>query len=124
MLIDWEENKLDVVEFKNFYKNLKWTKVVRRVGSTEELWYKGEYEDEDKIVKATIRPSMRMQLTETFKNRLANGTAPKKGQKPSKTSPFVEYGSTVQVIVNEQLVETIDKVSTKLQKKKPQKVEW
>lgn len=124
MLIDWEKNELNQNEFKQQFKEIDWVKVTRKIGTAEEIWYTGHYEDDKKKVKAVVRPSLRMQLTETFKNMLANGTSPKKGQKPTKTSPFVEYGSTVQVLVDSNFISEVEKIAKEPTKKKIQKISW
>lgn len=124
MLIDWETTELNIKAFKKVIPTLKWVKKPRKIGDIEEMWYRGDYEDDTKIIQVVVRPSMRMQVTETYKNRLKNGTAPKEGQKPSATTPFMNFGCTSQVLVDEDFVKHIDSIAKPFQKKQVQKISW
>lgn len=124
MLIDWETTILNEEELKNLLPKINWIKKIRKVGSIEETWYRGDLEDNDRKIKLVIRPSMRMQVIETYKDRLMNGVAPKKGQKPSKATPFVDYGCSCQVLVSEEFVNKIDQLAKDFKRKPLQKISW
>ena len=67
---------------------------------------------------------MRMQISETYKNRLQNGVAPKEGQKSSRTTPFVDFGCTCQVLVDDAFLKEVKSLATEFEKKAMQKLSW
>lgn len=110
--------KLDVEEFKSFYTKIKWQKAPRKLTHDHvDYFYVGEYSDEERVIRISIRPSKRMQISESFKGfdkagkKLENN--PEKG---------VNFGTTVEVVISEATLEKIKKLATIIEPIKIQKV--
>jgi hypothetical protein len=126
MLINWENKELNISEFKKAIKSLRWEKHERKLGISVETWYIGLYEDDKKIIQVSIRPTKRMQVSETFKLRKPNGTAPseKELNNPTARNKLVDYGCTAQVKVDDSFVQMIKNIAVKPKKKQIQELSW
>jgi len=116
-----EKEQLNVQEFKEFFPKLSWTRVPRKLGlNHKDYFYIGLYEDEKVIVKASIRPSLRMQVFESFKGRTLEGAVPPEGYK----GRLCEWGGSVIVKVDEKFFEKVKEVSKEFTPTKTQMVSW
>lgn len=116
-----ENEQLNVAKFKEFFNKLSWTRVPRKLGVNHtDYFFIGTYEDDEIIVKASIRPSLRMQVFESFKNRTLEGEIPPEGYK----GRLCEWGSSLTVKVDESFFAKVKAVSSELQPVKMQKLEW
>ena len=111
-----KDGNLDFKEFKKFFMKLEWKKVPRKLGPDHsQFFYVAKYEDEEKIIKVTIRPSNVMQLSESFKNRVINtGKAPPKGYKGA----LADFGTTVEVRVDQSVITKLEKIAKVREKNK------
>lgn len=116
-----EENKLNIDYFKLIFDSIIWKKKIRVLSENrKEVFYIGKFENEDKVIKITIRPSMRMQVSESFKNRTLEGKVPPKDFK----GQLCEFGSTIEVIVDKSVVDQISQKSKNYETEKPQVISW
>lgn len=100
---------------------LYWTKYPRKLGKDfSEFFYSGNFEDEKRIVKVTIRPSLWMSVSESFKNLKPNGKTPEDGY----TGTLVNCGTSVEVQVDENFRKNIEAISKPPKEKLIQKVFW
>lgn len=117
-----EDNILNTKEFKKFFKELDWVRVPRTLTQDHtDYFYVGVYEDSDISIKAIIRPSMYMQLFETFKNRTIDGKKP--GQISNKTK-LVDWGASVEVLVDESFMKKVKSVAKEKEPEKRQTLSW
>lgn len=112
-----KDNKLDVEEFKSIFNTLTWIKAPRHLSpKVTEYFYIGTYEDADKIIKIKLRPSKRLQITESTKghdkygNKISNGGH--------------EFGQTIEVLAENSLIEKIHQAAKPLEPKTKQVVNW
>jgi len=120
LLIDKEGN-LDFDYFKKIHKELVWKKVPRELSKkVKEYFYTGEYEDSKRIIKVSIRPTKYMKIQETFKGRKPDGSAPNKLYK----GPLVNWGSTVEVLIDDSVLNEIKKLAKTPNITGVQKVTW
>lgn len=118
-----EDGKLNIKELKSQVTSIKWTKVPRELGPRhKQFFYVGSYEDEDKIIDISIRPSMWMQVKESFKNR--DVVTGKKVTKPKSNQKYVTFGSSTQVRVNESFVEKIKELAQEMEQREIQTISW
>lgn len=117
-----ENNALNIVEFKKLFSNITWTKLPRKLNvNHSDFFYTGVYETPDTVVKITVRPSMNMAISETFKNRMPmDGSIPPDNYR----GVLVEWGSTVEIKVDEKFIANVDAVAEKLVSKPTQSLEW
>lgn len=117
-----EDEKLNIEEFKSMFDSFDWIKAPRKLTKKiTEYFYIGKYEDSDKIIRVTIRPSMRMQIIETFKNRHPRTGAPVKEDYKGET---VQFGSCVETLITENLLDKIKKEAVTNKKKTIQTIDW
>lgn len=103
MLID--EGQLNVVKFKELFDSMEWVRVPRILTQDHaDYFYVGKIEDGDYYVKAVVRPSNIMQLSETWKQCFDQHgkriTAGYRGKR-------FDFGSTVEVRLSENIMDTI-----------------
>ena len=116
-----ENNELNVEEFKAFFNNITWYRVPRKLNNDHsEYYYIGSYEDDNIIVKASVRPSLRMQIFETFKNRTLDGEIPP----PDYKGRLCEWGASTTVQLTESVLNKILSVCQDLPVKKTQTMTW
>lgn len=117
-----ENNKLNIEEFKAFFDSINWKRVPRNLGQDHsEYFYIGSYEDDDKIVQVTIRPSKIMAVSETFKRRMiSDGSIPPEGFK----GQVVNWGSSVEVRVDDKFLEAVVKAAKPLPPRENQVLTW
>lgn len=116
-----KDNKLDIEEFKTFFDKLKWLKLPRKLGQNHtEHFYVGKYEDDERIIKITLRPSLRMQVSESFKNYTLRGELAPKDYKQETCN----WGATIEVIASKSMAEKILEVCEELPEKTKQVLEW
>ena len=115
------DGKLNVQNLKSFFPNLKWTKVPRQLSAKcKEHFYIGVYEDSEVVIRASVRPTRFMQISESFKNRDKNG-----GKLPdSHTGPSFVFGSTVEVKVPEKFIQFLEEHSSAEQQATLAEIEW
>ncbi len=101
------DGNLNLDEFKKVFKDLPWKKTPRWVGKKEESFYIVEVEDDVKKIKISVRPSKRMQISEILKNYTVKGKPAPEGY----SGQIVEWGSTVEILVNDKFIDDIDKLS-------------
>jgi len=116
-----QDNELNVKEFKDFFCNLEWIKVPRTLSNeTSDYFYVGTYETEDRKVHVSVRPSMRMQITDTNKKCTKNGDTPL----DTYNGRFYHYSTSAEVLVEKSLINKIESVAKELPKQKNQTVSW
>lgn len=116
-----ENEQLNILNFKEFFPKLTWTRIPRKLGvNHRDFFYIGSYEDDKIIVKASIRPSLRMQVFETFKNRTVDGEIPPPGHK----GKLCDWGGSVTVKVDENFFSKIKEVSVEMSLPKIQTLSW
>jgi len=100
-----ENEKLNIEEFKSLAPTLNWLKLPRKLGPNHtEYFYSSKYEDSSTIIKVTIRPSLWMSVSESFKNRMPmDGSIPK----PDYKGPVVEWGSYAEMAIDESVLNKI-----------------
>jgi len=103
-----ENGNLDFEEFKKFLNKLEWKKVPRKLGPDHsEYFYIANYEDEEKKIRIQVRPSLRMKVTESFKNRTIHGNIPPEGYR----GQLVDFGSTAEVLIDKSVIEKLKKIA-------------
>jgi hypothetical protein len=117
-----ENGKLNIDEFKAFFPNINWKRVPRKLGPNHsEFFHMGNYEDPEKIIAITIRPSKIMAVSETFRNRLpTDGSVPKEGYR----GQLVDWGSTVEVRVDESFLKAVADAAKPMPVREHQTVSW
>lgn len=116
-----ENEQLNIVEFKLMFDKLSWIRVPRKLGPNhKDFFYIASYEDDKIIVKASVRPSLRMQIFESFKNRTLEGEIPTETYK----GKLCEWGSSVIVKIDEHFLNRVKEVSKDLLPTKTQIVSW
>jgi hypothetical protein len=117
-----EDGKLNIEDFKKLFSSITWTKLPRNLGvNHKEYFYSGKYENPEMVVSVTIRPSMNMAISESFKNRMPmDGSIPPDGYR----GPLVNWGSSVELMVDENFIKEVDNVAGQLMNKTIQKLEW
>jgi hypothetical protein len=117
-LID-SKNKLRVKKFKEFFREMNWVLAKRKLGiATTQEFLVGSYEDDEKAIHATIRPSKRMQVKEFLKNVDDFG---QKNTDERKNS--MNFGRSAHVVVGDNLIKEIKKISKKIKKTKTQTID-
>lgn len=113
---------LDISEFKVLFPSIVWTKLPRTLGvDHKEYFYTGLYEDDEKRVNITIRPSKIMAISENFKKRMPqDGSIPKEGY----NGMLVEWGSSTEVKIDDKLIAEIDMKAGLLAPRVKQVIEW
>lgn len=119
MLID--QGLLDKDKFAELLPMIKWTKLPRKLGPDhKEFFYSGQYENAEKTVLVTIRPSLWMAISESFKNRKLDGSIPEEGYK----GQLVSWGASTEVRVDSNFVEKVDSLAQSMEKRVIQTVNW
>lgn len=117
------DNKLDVKEFKEIFESISWIKLPRNLGKNHsEFFYSGKYETDDKKISITLRPSMVMAISETFKNR-----HPSDGSIPTESyrGPLVEWGGTIEVLMDAKFLKAVEKLAKPLMpREETQTISW
>jgi hypothetical protein len=120
MLIN--DSQLDIAKFREFFPQITWTKLPRTLGPDhKEFFYTGIYEDDEKRVNLTIRPSKIMAISETYKNRLPmDGGVPPENYRGA----VVEWGASVELKVDDKFIAEVETVAQKLVPRTKQTLEW
>jgi hypothetical protein len=117
-----KDQQLDMGEFKTFYKQMLWRRVPRKLSDNHsDYFYVGTFEDAERIIRISVRPSMRMQVSESFKGYMANGQKAPAGYDPAK---LVEYGTTVEVMIDGSVLDKIKEVAVENPQAQTQNVKW
>jgi hypothetical protein len=100
-----ENNKLNVQEFKEVFDSISWTRLPRKLGVNHtEYFYSGYWETPTFKVQITVRPSLVMALTETFKNRMVtDGSIPADGYR----GQLVDWGSYIEMRVDQKFLDDV-----------------
>jgi len=113
---------LNIKEFKQFFKKLDWVRVPRTLTQDHtDYFYVGLYEDEELLVKVSIRPSLYMQVFETFKNRTVEGKVADKG---TTSQRLVNWSSSVEVLVDDSFMKKVKSVAKEQKLNTHQTVSW
>jgi len=123
-LIYFDEDSKPTLNIKTFKEQLElfpWTKKIRKLGNQEQVFYIATLNTDTKTIHISIRPTLRMQLSESFKNRDTEGRAIKEGSRPREV---VSFGSTVEVLVDSTLINKIESIAKDIELKKPVVVSW
>ena len=116
------DDKLNYKEFKDFFQQLSWIKYPRKLGVNHiDYFYVGQYDDEQKVIKVVARPSLRMQISESFKNRTDEGKIPPEGFPRNK---LCTWGTTIEVLITEEFFKNLETISISPPKVTKQVVEW
>lgn len=116
-----KDGQLNVKHFKKIFKTLKWVKAPRKLTEEcKEFFYLGQYEDDKYIIKIKVRPSMRMQVEESFKNRLLDGRKPS----PKNKQKTCTWGTSIEVVIDKEVLKKIDDAASLLDENKVQKISW
>ena len=103
-----KDGNLDFSEFRSVVKKLDWTKITRNLdGRRNENFFIGRYEDEFKVIKVSVRPSFKMQISESYKNKTADGKIPSKNY----NGPLYNFGTTIEVEIDQSFIDELDKIS-------------
>jgi len=103
-----EKQRLNEQAFKDFFSKLNWKRYPRQLSAkVKEYFYLGTYEDESVIIKVKVRPTLRMEINESFKGFDRDGQKVRKGYK-GKTYSF---GTTVEVLVDKKFMNKIKSVA-------------
>lgn len=114
------DGNLNIQLFKELVPTLTWKIYPRQIGTCTQHFYITKYEDEEKIIEVSIRPSLRAQIIETFKNRTPTGNIP-----PSNyNGPLVEYGSSVEIIIDNKFLDKIKSLAKVEDSKNTQVISW
>lgn len=115
-------NTLDITAFKQFFPSITWTKLPRVLGTDhKEFFYMGLYEDEEKRVNITIRPSKIMAISETFKKRLPqDGGVPAEGYK----GILVEWGGSTEIRIDDKFLVEVEAKAGALAPRTKQTLDW
>lgn len=116
------DGKLNIAEFKNQFQSFEWLKLPRKLGPNHtEYFYSTKYEDSSRIVKATIRPSLWMSVSESFKNRKPmDGSIPEEGYK----GPVVEWGYYTEINIDENFLNKIKEIAKSPEEREKQTLTW
>jgi hypothetical protein len=116
-----KDKQLDINEFKRFYRQITWQKLPRQLNENHtDYFYIGQYEDEDRIIKITLRPNNSMQVSESFKGYSKDGH-----KLPShKKHEGVNWGTTVQLRIDEKAFEKIKEIAKEKPKINTQFLTW
>jgi len=107
-----KDRQLDMEVFKSEYQNWDWRKVPRKLNEDiKEFFFVANYQDDFRIISVKIRPSMRMALTESFKNRDLNGNEAPEGTKVPNNKFKYDYGSTVTVLIDDNFLDKIKEIA-------------
>lgn len=113
------EGEFNLNYFKQIYKDLEWKRVPRELGPRHSsFFYVGYSEDDKHRIKIKIRPTMYMSVEETYKGFTKDG---KEGKRPGDT---YEFGTTVEVKIDESVLDKIKAVAKEDDGEKLQKVSW
>lgn len=116
-----EDGQLNFQQFKKIHKRLEWKKVPRELNQkVKDYFYIGTYEDENILVKVSIRPTKYMKVEETFKGRKLDGSVPNKIFK----GQTCNWGSTVEVLIDDSVLDEIKKLAKTPKGDATQKVTW
>lgn len=117
-----KDGQLDVIQFKSFFDELKWVSKKRKTAQNKkpEVFYLGVYENAEKKISISVRPTLWMRVTESQKNMTPSGEKPSENYK----GPLVDYGTSVEVKIDQSIIDQILKVSKERERSKPQTVSW
>lgn len=116
-----KDGKFKLSHFKKFYEKMQWTRVPRQLGPKHSaFFYYGKYEDEFKIINIRIRPTMFMVVEETVKGCDKNGNK----VAPNYKGPTFEFGTTVEVQIDEAFLKKIKDLAKPEISNSIQKVSW
>jgi hypothetical protein len=115
-----QDNKLNVDHFKAFIEDKTWIRVPRALGAATSYFYILKYEDEDKIVKLVLKPHKELCITETYKNYTLNGEPAPKNTK----AQTCEWGFYLEVVVDDNFIEHVQKVAEEQKKEQKQVLTW
>lgn len=117
-----KNGNLDSAAFKDFFEKLEWKKVPRVLSKKiKEHFFIGFYEDDKMKVEISVRPSKRMQVKESFKNRLKNGNEPKNPEDPN---AIYTFGTSVEILVEDSFIKHLQKIAKTPEIIKIQKLDW
>lgn len=116
-----KDNKFNIKYFKKFYKEIKWRKIERTLSKTKkEIFYVGKYNDDSSRIKIKIRPSMIMQISESYNGYDKNGNKLPKDHNGN--SYF--FGNTIEVKIDDQFLSKIEEISEVNNEPTIEKVSW
>ena len=123
MLIDNE--KLNIEEFKTLVPNMTWLKLPRNLGTNHsEYFYSGKFEDDSKLIQVTVRPSLWISVTESFKNRRPQDGLPPTEEDIAKNRPLVDWGSYIEINIDENFLNKIKELAKSPESRTSQTVSW
>jgi hypothetical protein len=115
------DGKLNVETFKSLFEKLSWIQAPRVLGvNHREFFYFCRYEEDDWFLIIKVRPSKWMQVSETFRGRTIQGNVPPENH----NGPTVDWGSTVEVKIDQALFDKIKEVSVAKPEREVQTVKW
>jgi len=116
-----KEDKLNLEEFKKIYKDLEWLRVPRTLGvDHSEYFYVGKKYSDDHRINVQVRPTMRMKVAESFKKYDRNG----KEVDPKRAKEVFWFGSTVEVVIDNSVLDKIKEIAVEKKEDLKQKVSW
>ena len=117
-----KDQKLNMTNFKKIFNTLDWLRVPRKLNQdVTDYFYIGKYEDEEKIIKVKVRPDMHMAVEETLKNMTLDGKKPPKGAVSKK---LCNWGASVEVLIDDSVLNRIKKIAKVIEAPTAQKVTW
>ena len=115
------EDKLNTELFKTIYSDLIWQRLPRQLGPNhQQYFYVGEYDDGIKTIRVQIRPSMWMKVTESYKKYDKNG----KEIDNKYTGQIYSFGKTVEVLIDDNVLDKIKKLAIPQNKNDIQRISW
>lgn len=116
-----ENNQLNVHSLKEIFNELSWVKYPRKLNENHtDYFYVGMLDNDIKRIKINVKPNLEMQIEETFKNMTLDGQVPP----PEYKGRLCEWGTTVQVIIDETFLDQVKLVSSEFKPKATQKITW
>jgi hypothetical protein len=115
-----EDGKLNLDEFKARFDEFTWIKVPRQLGPNHtDFFFVCKHEDEDWIIEIKTRPSKRMKVSESYKHCDIKGNIV-----PKETKEKFVFGTTVEVVISDSVLDKISQVAKEKEKDGIQKIDF
>ena len=107
------DTKLSSQGLKEHFDDIDWRRVPRKLGPNhKEFFYIGTYNDDERKIKLTLRPSGRVQIMESLLEILKD------------RSSYVNHGITVEVLISDEIRNKIKEASKEPDKHKIDTISW
>ena len=120
-----ENDKINVEELKKLVPQMNWIYAPRVLSIKHtDHFYIGNFENDNKKVSITIRPSMRMEVKETYKNRVHNTGELPDPKKKYKLGELTDFGYYAQAVVETSFLDKVKELAVANKGKDTQKIGW